>query len=107
MGIRKGSTSYFLLLVLEKTIDGTVKINDLINNPGYYAYGMGRDLDKTALSLAISRLRKRGLIETGVDEGKVIIKLTELGSDTIGLIDENKSWDGKWRIVIYDIPVEK
>lgn len=107
MRIRRGSLSYFLLLALEKTIDGTVKINDFINNPGYYAYGMGRDLDKTVLSMAIKRLRERGLIETKTKDGSIIMQLTGLGSEAIGLIDEGKPWDGKWRIVIYDIPEEK
>lgn len=106
MRIRRGSLSYFLLFALEKSIDGVAYFNEFVNNPGYWAYGTGKDFDKPVISQAIKRLREKGYLETTVDAGKVIVKLTELGEDALGLMEDNKPWDKKWRIVIYDIPEE-
>lgn len=107
MKIHKNSLSYFLLFALEKSIDGVAYFNEFVNNPGYWAYGTGNPFDKPAISQAIKRLREKGYLETEVNEGKVLIKLTELGEDALGLVDDNKPWDKKWRIVIYDIPEEQ
>lgn len=105
--IRKNSLSYFLLFGLEKSIDGVAYFNEFVNNPGYWAYGTGKPFDKPAISQAIKRLREKGYLETSVNEGKVLVKLTELGEDALGFVDDRKPWDKKWRIVIYDIPENK
>ena len=70
MKVRKG-LSNFILLTLEKSVDGLVRINDLLNHSGYYAYGGGWDypLNKSALSQALKRLREGEL--------RVKIQLTE------------------------------
>jgi phenylacetic acid degradation operon negative regulatory protein len=108
--IKKGSLSEILLTVLEKTIDGTVRFNDFINNPGLYAYHGGWEypLDKSALSKAIVRLKEKGFIETNIDEKGLIFKLTDEGKQMLFLTEaEGKEWDGKYRIVIFDIPEQK
>lgn len=107
MKIRKNSLNYFLLFALEKSIDGVAYFNEFVNNPGYWAYGTGKPFNKPIVSQVIKRLREKGYIETFVNEGKVLVKLTELGEDALGFVDENKPWDKKWRIVIYDIPENK
>lgn len=107
MKIRKNSLNYFLLFALEKSIDGVAYFNEFVNNPGYWAYGTGKDFDKPVISQAIKRLREKGYLETEVNEGKVLVKLTELGEDALGFVDDRKPWDKKWRIVIYDIPENK
>lgn len=108
MKIRRGSLSYYLLLALEKTVDGVTYFNDFVNNPGYWAYGTGKDFDKSVISQAIKRLREKGYIETEANQEKILVKITELGSDMLGIIgNDNKAWDKKWRIVIYDIPEDK
>ncbi|HBQ50577.1 CRISPR-associated endonuclease Cas2 [Candidatus Daviesbacteria bacterium RIFCSPLOWO2_01_FULL_38_10] len=107
MKIRRNSLNYFLLFALEKSIDGVAYFDQFVNNPGYWAYGTGKDFDKPVISQAIKRLREKGYLETSVDEGKVMMKLTELGADALGFVDQNKPWDKKWRIVIYDIPEDK
>lgn len=104
MKIRKNSLNYFLLFALEKSIDGVAYFNDFVNNPGYWAYGTGKPFNKPIISQVIKRLREKGYVETTVNEGKAMIKLTEAGEDALGLVDENKPWDKKWRIVLYDIP---
>ena len=111
MKIRKGSLSEFTLIALEKTIDGYLKFDDLIHNPGKYAYGDGweRPLKKSFLSQALRRLKVKGLIEYEVDKtNKTILKLTSLGRESLGDLDSlQEEWDGKYRIIIFDIPENK
>jgi len=110
MRIYKGSLSEFILLALEKTIDGYVRYEDFIYNPGKYAYygGWERPLKKSELAQALRRLRERGLVDSDKDTHGLIIKLTELGQDALGdLSILQKQWDGRWRVVIFDIPESK
>ncbi len=110
MGNRKSLTN-LILLILEKTIDGVVRYDDLIHHPHSYAYGAGweKELKKTSISLALKRLRERGLIDFVGDE-KLAYRLTDRGREKAILakllIDEGK-WDGKWRIVIFDVPEKR
>lgn len=91
-------------MALEKAVDGYVRFEDFAYNPLL----VGRDLKKSELARVIKRLRERGLVEeTKIDEG-IIFKLTDQGRDlTFGLNEKSNSWDGNWRIVIWDIPEQK
>jgi len=91
MGVYKKSLTKAILLVLEKAVDGYVSLEDLLYN----------------LSQALKRLREGGLIEQIKLKNDVLIKLTEDGKNLIGDKFEEKDWDRKWRIVIFDIPEEK
>lgn len=104
MKVRKGSISEFVLLVLEKTVDGYVRFEDFAYHHYRYRHGVP-ELDKSALAMALKRLREGGLIEKGVNEEKVVFRLTALGRGALnqGIFDESK-WDGRWRLVIFDIP---
>lgn len=104
MKVRKGSISHALLLILEKTIDGNVRVEDFAYHHYRYHYG-APDLKKSALSEAIKRLREKGFIEKEIKDGKVILKLTNLGKEALG--EPSEEWDGKVRIVIFDIPEKK
>ncbi len=108
MKIRKGSLSEFTLLALEKTVDGIIRIDHFINNPNLYAYGGGWDypLQRSKLTQTIRRLRGKGLVQFEKEKAdQVIIKLTGLGRDALGdLAALGEEWDGKWRIVVFDIP---
>lgn len=109
MWVKKNSVSRFILLALEKTIDGYVRLEDFLYHPGYYAYGDGWDfeLDKSELSQAIKRLRERGLVTKNIiNTDQIVLKLTDLGKEALG-IEVEEEWDGKWRIVIFDIPEQK
>ena len=106
MKIKKGSINYYLLLTLEKAAEGLVIL-------GSFSYASQRRAllgipdppDRLALVQAIRRLRKKGIIEQEIsDDGKIIIKLTSLGKDFLG---KDEEWDGKYRIVIWDIPEKK
>ncbi|OGE64556.1 hypothetical protein A3I48_03535 [Candidatus Daviesbacteria bacterium RIFCSPLOWO2_02_FULL_36_7] len=108
MEIRKGSVSDILLTVLEKSIDGYVRLEDF----AYHHYRYHHDipeLKKSALSKAVVRLREKGFIETDKTEmGRLILKLTDEGRTALLLgKDDVDEWDGKWRIVVFDIPEQK
>ena len=109
---KKGKTlTNLVLLALEKAVDGTVRVNDFINNPGYYAYwdGWNYPLKKTSLAKTIKRLRENGLIDFITDQ-ELIIRLTDSGKDKAlwaKMLAGDKKWDGKWRLVIWDIPEKR
>lgn len=108
---RKKSFSNFILLALEKAIDGYVRFDDLINNPGYYAHygGWEYPLKKSELARALKRLRENGLVDL-ISDQELVIRLTDQGRDKALLaklkLEENK-WDGKWRVVIFDVPEKR
>jgi len=110
---RKTNTREFILLALEKAVDGYVRFEDFIYNPGRYAYGGGweQSFKKASLAQAIKRLREKGFVEkvTQKDESKIILKLTEAGREFLLLSKDEKEiqWDGRWRIVVFDIPENK
>lgn len=105
--INKNSLSYFILLAIEKSIDGVVYFNEFINNPGYWAYGTGKHIDKSQFSQAIKRLREKGLIIKDIKNNEqIIFKLSDYGRELIES-EKEEEWDGKWRIVIFDIPEQQ
>ena len=66
------------------------------------------------LNSAICRLKSQGLIEFLNRNGKNFIRLTGKGRKRLekyqfqdAVIEKPKRWDGKWRIVIFDIKEEK
>lgn len=108
---KKNSISKLILLALEKTVDGCIRMEDFLDNPNRYAYGGGWQypLRKDALSMAIKRLRENGLIDF-VDNKTLMFRLTDSGKDKtlwIKMKEEEKQWDGKWRLIIWDIPEKK
>lgn len=109
MDIRRGSISEVFLTVLEQSVDGFVKLQDFRQHPSAYLYGDGRNLSKSALSKAIVRLKEKGFVKAekiGIDE--IVFKLTDEGKTALLLNKlEEEDWDGKWRVVIFDIPEQK
>lgn len=108
---RKKSLTNFLLLALEKSIDGCVRLEDFAYNSGIYAYydGWGRPLKKSDLSQALKRLREGGWVEFVSDE-KLVYRLTDKGKEKavlVNLLADDKEWDGKWRLVIFDVPEKR
>ena len=104
--LRKKSLSYYVLEVLEKSVDGYVRFEDFTYNSYIYAKGYDRILSKSGLSKAISRLKENGLIEKQVkSDNEIIFQLTDQGKSFILESSQDVSaWDGKWRIVLFDIP---
>ncbi|MCL5784312.1 MAG: hypothetical protein M1142_03090 [Patescibacteria group bacterium] len=110
MKVKKSLTN-LILFALEKSVDGYVRLEDFMYNPGYYAYGSGWEypLKKTSLAQAFKRLREKGLIELVSDE-KLLYRLSERGKDKAlmaALKMPGEKWDGKWRLIIFDIPEKR
>lgn len=110
LNIKQGSMSYVLLTLLEGAVDGAVLLNDFVNHMDNYSI-LGRDypLKKSTLSKAIVRLKENGLIaQEKIEEGEMVLKLTDEGRMSLLLIKEDeKTWDGRFRVVIFDIPEQK
>lgn len=107
MGTKKSLTN-LVLLALEKTVDGYIRFEDFAYHHYRYRYGIP-ELRKSDFSQALKRLRERGLIELVSDE-KLIYKLTDRGKDHalwVKMKLNNEKWDGKWRLVIWDIPEKR
>lgn len=109
--VRKGSHTEFVLIALEKSVDGLVRLGDFLDKPHWYGkgYGWGFPLKKSGLSMAIKSLRERGFVEVEEDKtDQIIVKLTSLGKEALGdLSFSEEEWDKKWRIVIFDVPETK
>lgn len=108
---KRKTLTNFILLVLEKSIDGYTRMEDFLYNPGFYAYGSGWSypLKKSDLAKALKRLREKGLIELTSDK-ELIYRLTDQGKDKAlwqRIKEDDGKWDGKWRIVIWDIPEKR
>lgn len=107
MNVKRRITD-FVLLALEKSIDGYVRFDDFAEQHYRYHYGIP-ELKKTALSQALKRLREGGLIEFVSDE-KLAYRITDKGREKAILASlkfSEKEWDGKWRLLIFDIPEKR
>ena len=111
MKVRKGSHTEYVLLVLEKSVDGLARFADFMDKPHWYGkgYGWGTPIKKSGLSTAIKSLRQKGLVEFEDDQtDQILVKLTELGKDALGDLSVYEAeWDKKWRVVIFDVPETK
>ncbi|OHA83141.1 MAG: CRISPR-associated endonuclease Cas2 [Candidatus Yonathbacteria bacterium RIFOXYC1_FULL_52_10] len=70
-----------------------------------------RSYNKRYITNAISRLKAKNYITTVVQGSKKYIRLTKEGEAHLLLIQNRQvcvprpqTWDGKWRIVVFDIP---
>lgn len=107
--IREKTLGYFVLFGLEKSIQTWVRFVDFAYNPHLYGLSSGypREINYGALYQAIKELREKGYIElTKNDERKILIRLTNKGKKELKIkqVLKEKNWDGKWRIVVFDIP---
>lgn len=106
---KRKSLSNLILLALEKTVDGYIRLEDFAYNPGFYAYGYDRQLSKSALVNALKRLRENGFVELLSDK-ELALRLTDSGRSKAlwtKMRLESEKWDGKWRLVIWDIPEKR
>lgn len=108
---KKRKVTNLILLVLEKAVDGYVRFEDFVNNTGFYALGNGWEypLNKASLAKALQRLRTGGFVEL-LEDKELILRLTDKGKEKAILAklqNPGSKWDGKWRIVIFDIPEKR
>lgn len=105
--IKKKSLRYFVLFSLEKSIQAWVHFVDFAYNPLLVSSTYPGRINYGALYQAIKGLREKGYIElTKNDEKRILMRLTSKGKQELKIrqLLEEKNWDGKWRIVIFDIP---
>lgn len=104
------SLTNLILLGLEKSVDGFVRLQDFTENTHIYVQGYERVLKKPLLTQAIRRLRKKGLIDF-IDNKKLLLKLTDKGLNKAMLIKlsevKNDKSTNKCLLVSFDIPEEK
>ena len=69
---------------------------------------------KYVVSNAIGNLKEKGYIYFGKTDRGTFVKLTEKGEARLRLAEEYnfnikkpKRWDGKWRIIIFDVPEKR
>ncbi|MBI5798842.1 MAG: hypothetical protein HZB10_02835 [Candidatus Yonathbacteria bacterium] len=65
---------------------------------------------KSSVNTAIKRLTEKGMVVWEKTEKGTFLRLTKEGERTIKLIERNdfkikkpRKWDGKWRVIIFDI----
>lgn len=107
MKVKKSLTN-LILYALEKSVDGYVRFEDFTNHHYRYHYGIP-ELKKASLAQALKRLRENGFIEL-ISDHEIAFRLTEKGKDKAliaSLKFSNEQWDGKWRLVVFDIPEKR
>ncbi len=91
---------------------------DQILHPHKVFYGhFPKEYSRNSIQVAVRRLEKKGFIEKGIMEDELCLRLTQLGSDYLRKQQQRKKeksileinpekvkWDGKWRVVVFDIP---
>src|SRR3989338_11212110 len=72
-----------------------------------------KQLRPSSARTAVQRLRKKALVFAERRGSKLIFELTAAGEMAVEKIQVHlkktkpKSWDGKWRIIIFDIPKKR
>ena len=79
-------------------------------NPSHF-FQIGSRFSRSGYYKAVERLEKRGMLKKIRRENRIFLKLTEKGRTRIKKHREagkirSRSWDGKWRLIIFDIPEE-
>jgi CRISPR-associated endonuclease Cas2 len=78
------------------------------------AYLKKKKFDKRKFNRSIKRLEDQGMVTISQEGEETVIRLTKKGKERALKykledmeIKKPKKWDGKWRIVIFDIPEKK
>lgn len=105
---KRKTLTNLILLTLEKSIDGYIRFENFTYHPYRYKYGYP-ELKKASLAKALKRLREGGFIEL-ISNKELIFRLTDKGKDRVlweKIKNSNRKWDGKWRIVVWDVPEKR
>lgn len=107
---RQSSLTNLILLSLEKSVDGYGVLEDFMYNPPNVMHGgFDRSVKKSSLAVALHRLRQKGLVDF-IDTNKLVYRLTNSGIEEASIAKMNlgnQVWDGKWRLISFDIPESK
>ncbi len=106
---RFGLTTIALLGLAAEMIDDATGLTSLSGRRGIYKFARKMDMGEYQLKSALQGLERGGLVKrsTGgfliTPRGKRKIRLLKLHAPR----SVSEEWDGKWRIVIFDIPESK
>lgn len=97
---------HLILSALEAAANGYLWLDECYHHPSKVFYGPGYDFPKSTVRSAVCRLAKKGFVEKSVDQGKLILRLTNAGREWVlkSKVEDEGDWDGIWRLVIFDIP---
>lgn len=112
--LQKGAISAEILRVLSygeielPSFKGKEIISALL--PRLMPSGIGRKR-ANAVVVALERLRRAKLIELSIEDQRSVLKITSSGEGRLKkyelqhlVIAQDRKWDGRWRIVLFDIP---
>jgi len=105
---KRKTLTNLILLILEKSVDGYLRFEDFAQYHYRYKYGVP-EVKKSDLARVFKRLREQGLIEL-ISDKELIFRLTDQGKDKAlweKMKNSEEKWDGRWRIVIWDIPEKR
>ncbi len=100
------NTTVALLAISTEAIDDFCGLSDLSGRRGLYKFARKLEMGEYQLSSAIQSLERNGFIERQesgfliTPKGKKRIKFLAFGNK----FQKDRKWDGKWRVVIFDIP---
>jgi CRISPR-associated endonuclease Cas2 len=94
--------------------DTGLTIGDFVYHPYKFLYGDLKKLYRAdSLTHSLSRAERKGWIKKLINEEKAYVALTTLGREELVKLKEDrglkltsgkKRWDGRYRLVIFDIP---
>lgn len=99
--------------------DGIVRIEQMFDSYNYFRksrndYYKSRIIDKREFSKCLYRLKKSKFVKNIIKNNREYLELTTKGRKRIKIyqindlkIKSSKTWDKKWRIVIFDVPNTK
>jgi phenylacetic acid degradation operon negative regulatory protein len=94
-------------------VEGKLTIGGVVYRPYKLLYGDLKLAKQNSVYRALGRAEKRGYVKKRIVDEKTYIALTKLGRDKLKKIKdkpdfdtkvEDKEWDGKYRLVFFDIP---
>ncbi len=100
------NTTAALLAISAEAIDDFCGLSNLSGRRGLYKFAHKLEMGEYQLSSAIQSLERNGFIERQesgfliTPKGKRKIKFLNFQNKS----QKNGKWDGKWRVVIFDIP---
>lgn len=91
-------------------VEGQVTIGEVVYHPYKALYGdLTKIYKQSSVDQAIYRAKKNGLIKKRIINEKSYIAITEFGKQKghkpeFNIEFKNEGWDGKYRVVFFDIP---
>lgn len=93
-----------ILSILTVLADAADTVGDFTYHPYPYLYAsLGMSYRKESIDAAIGDLAKKGLLEKN-ERGDIRLAPTGAGIKKRLYQERKKGWDGKWRVIFFDIP---